>query len=1210
MIVGGINLLSFTEDDSLKSMDTSIKQNAKDIIYWGDLDLSRGDLDILKNRIVLLLEKGFVFKDLFKQYPYAMVTYVVFLARYKYNGDFWGMISEEIGIDKPNAPDQTQIGKMILKVFDSCGLDYTAAMESNRKYVDSVLYEIGIPPESNFGDLFYIFKYGFMSNVEPQILIDEITTRAYGVHKPLLHFLEDAQEERAINFVLDIQDTYLAATQTDDFSNKYSDAYSEWAEQDKVKSTYKGKDSEEHVEVRPYFFFDSGKKGLCIVLPRQIMREEWVESATWKVVGDNDFIVEKECYVQGVEGKRFIDQLVVPVKPCKSYSLTFEYNDGFEVHPKPFELRGLEENDFFYFNSNGRRINQRYLKSPYCTVIYSSDYEVLCNGVERDIQAYPLLGDDYRIEQITPLAIDSQFVIKTNGEDIVLQMRPQVITSLSGQMIFNSSYVDSEIPLFLEIPNLHLTFEGFNTEEGIELRIGRISLTIEDLSLEEENIVDIGTAFEEKTYGVHSIRIYQFNKFIKQVRFCLLPNFKSNYMNELEWAGSKYDLKNSSSKLIINKAEGWQIDFENGSVQDLPDKYEVHIPYKDGVLKGTIISRQDNLHVSVGFELPICAYKYELVSNNEIGDRCDMADFLDGNPWLAVSFYGDYKENAYNVELVSVNGVEQKKEIKLSNNGSANFDLSIFRDTIQAVPLPVKIRVENAETKDSFDVVLIDEVVKFKYRPQYFRKSKRIAIKDEDIQQNATIEKYGDDFKFTIDYSESEVNDKGVRTFALPDNIVLSSGYYRVVRESNVDELFAVEDDFEITLQTDQFFVVLRNPNEPISSFSEWLEQFLYDFIRCRGNKRIDELRMSESYRCRNSIVQFAGSVLSDDDIANITLLGNILQSKISNMHKAIATEVMLLISRVILTNEDRYRIVEYLIRTKANDIVFNACKNNYCLMLLDYPADITASHIKELAAALKPISVMFSLHMLLKGNVPIRETFGSAAYRDVVGQDALVEMMTTDEAEENQNEERKHFLREDGQSKVHIALNSDITGINNIFEMADEKRSRTGRVYLDKKKIPDIGLYFAGTRYIDLFVNWYIRNHMGDTDTDSDLRGRMRALFDSFKNKVWNKILTANKEADIAYFLKEYNTVLMERTVNKNDVQSAAVSQFAFPTYYYFEGIAALIAQLDEFNAFPEMKEEAVQFMIESFQIAPFIAERDTLMAAVYIYLRRKERQ
>ena len=82
-------MLCFTVDESLKSMDSSIKENATGIIYWGDLNLSREDLDILKNRIVLLLEKGFVFKDLFKQYPYAMVTYVVFLARYKYNGDFW-----------------------------------------------------------------------------------------------------------------------------------------------------------------------------------------------------------------------------------------------------------------------------------------------------------------------------------------------------------------------------------------------------------------------------------------------------------------------------------------------------------------------------------------------------------------------------------------------------------------------------------------------------------------------------------------------------------------------------------------------------------------------------------------------------------------------------------------------------------------------------------------------------------------------------------------------------------------------------------------------------------------------------------------------------------------------------------------------------------------------------------------------------------------
>ena len=76
-------LLNFTSDESLKNMDTAVKENMKDLKFWGDLNLSRVSLDILKNRIIILLERGMVFKSLFEQYPYAMVSYVVFVTRYK-----------------------------------------------------------------------------------------------------------------------------------------------------------------------------------------------------------------------------------------------------------------------------------------------------------------------------------------------------------------------------------------------------------------------------------------------------------------------------------------------------------------------------------------------------------------------------------------------------------------------------------------------------------------------------------------------------------------------------------------------------------------------------------------------------------------------------------------------------------------------------------------------------------------------------------------------------------------------------------------------------------------------------------------------------------------------------------------------------------------------------------------------------------------------
>ena len=72
---------------------------------------------------------------------------------------------------------------------------------------------------------------------------------------------------------------------------------------------------------------------------------------------------------------------------------------------------------------------------------------------------------------------------------------------------------------------------------------------------------------------------------------------------------------------------------------------------------------------------------------------------------------------------------------------------------------------------------------------------------------------------------------------------------------------------------------------------------------------------------------QFAKFGLSDNDIINLVLLGNILECKITKAHKTIVTETMAMVSELILTNEDRFRIIERLVEMKASDIVFNLCK-------------------------------------------------------------------------------------------------------------------------------------------------------------------------------------------------------------------------------------------------------------------------------------------
>lgn len=44
---------------------------------------------------------------------------------------------------------------------------------------------------------------------------------------------------------------------------------------------------------------------------------------------------------------------------------------------------------------------------------------------------------------------------------------------------------------------MHINFEGFNSVEGVELRVGRTSIIASDLAMDEESIVDINECFDE-----------------------------------------------------------------------------------------------------------------------------------------------------------------------------------------------------------------------------------------------------------------------------------------------------------------------------------------------------------------------------------------------------------------------------------------------------------------------------------------------------------------------------------------------------------------------------------------------------------------------------------------------------------------------------------------------------------------------------------------
>lgn len=65
------------EGQSLGTIEKIIEQEVSKCEYWGDLELSYDELEILKNRIVIILSKDSVTIDyICDKYPHAITTFI------------------------------------------------------------------------------------------------------------------------------------------------------------------------------------------------------------------------------------------------------------------------------------------------------------------------------------------------------------------------------------------------------------------------------------------------------------------------------------------------------------------------------------------------------------------------------------------------------------------------------------------------------------------------------------------------------------------------------------------------------------------------------------------------------------------------------------------------------------------------------------------------------------------------------------------------------------------------------------------------------------------------------------------------------------------------------------------------------------------------------------------------------------------------------
>ncbi|SEL27652.1 hypothetical protein SAMN02910353_02271 [Ruminococcus sp. YRD2003] len=1173
---------------------------------WGDIDITPEEYDNLRASIQKVLnDDRFDMNYICSQYPCSLTTFMIFLVRYKFDTNFWGIMETELNI-KISLPAENLIGKCAKKAFDKYGFDYSDVKNERRVNLEPILYEAGCPPESSLDDLFYVLKYDTYSVFDPQLIIDDlIEMRSYQIRKPMLRFLRRFRDKRAIEYVLDVHDAMLAVDQNMSSESHFIGNYTEWKAKEKTKEASVNRKNKEF-QTKPYLFFENGKRGLCLVLPRTIMKTEWIDDVEWQIVTDNSETLSKRMTVFGDEGKRFVESMIIPVSPSKRYKVTL-YEREDDVPPNSiidWEINGIAEDRPVFFNSNGRMILTDNLPVPYSIIIHHSSVRITeKKDVSVDFQSYPTNRENYFVISAEPSDNTSYLCFSAGTTVRCFRTKPQIEMRFSGTtLFFPDNKNDSR--LFTKLPTLTINIDADTYTKGYELRLGSKSIDIGDefnngvysISLEEYG-QDIFSR-----YGVYSIRLYQNDRFLKQVEFSYVPDIKTDYDPEIKWHDRKDRKKRK--RFWFERLNDWEMEFQNCIVSSDRDRYIVECPPNIGTISCTL----KNEFYNCSFELPVAPLAIDVLDQHGLSQlesngktpHIGLNALNEMTYWVRLETYGAFSDCQYKLKLRTANGIEQVEKFPLSVNKCGNFSLTAFYDTLKSCPLPAQIELCCGDEEDKYiPVMVVSDESEMLARP-YYMKNGIIVLDVNDENKNLLIKRFGtQEFLLKLKYEKSKVSKNGKkRGYKCPKE--LEDGIYVVEGESRNIDFFADDDTgIELSNGKNVMYVSLRGKDTPIITFSDWLDQLIKDVINAGISGDINH---SDSFRKCDHVSELDTLELGRCDYERLVALAYFAQAKCTDAKKQSIRKCMNAVCVNILNGSRRLKLIRVLSELDCPNEIFEICLREYGLLLFERGSDDS----KELAEKLENQSAELSLLLLMGVDAPVSDTVRRERYRELIGKEALLNILSVPNEEDISiiSSEQRKFLKEESPCRVRIALTKEISG--NMQPLTEMVIATHNSVIFDISKKPDYGIYFDGIRYVDQYVEWYRSSH----DEKCDMLAWKKSLMIAMVKEECENIIKAfgelEKDSELGDIVKRFKAALRERY--KDDPLSV-LNINKYPRYFYLQGLAAFLTVIPgEYKRYAKAARTGERFMANAFRVAPKISQRDLVMAATFVYLVRKE--
>ena len=1201
--------MSFHLEDSmsLNDVEESLISAISGKQLWGDLYFPQDYYEKIRSLILAYMQNHYIsISSMCWRFPVTLTTFMVFLARYKFDNNFWGLLGKELK-SHIDGPTETEIGASVRSTFRKYGFDFSDVSSERRVNLEPILYEAGLPPESTLDDLFYILNYDAHNVFDPQLIIDDLVDmRSYQIRKPLLKFLNRFKGDRALEFVTEIHEAMLSVDQSMASDSHYVGNYTDWKEKDTKKETAAKRKNQE-TQTRPYLFFDNSIKGLCLILPRIIMKNEWVEDAEWIITSDNGLAIRKPVMVLGDEGKRYIDSISVPVCPAAKYKVSLIDNENLDDKQlEPWDISGIADEGIIFFNADGRMINASYLPLPYAIAIYGSRAKVIdSSNILITQRYYPTNRPDYTIISIEPTGVNASLKCLSGSKTFMLGTRPQINMEFYGKTLF-SLPITSTQHIFTEIPRIEIRVDEWAPIDEYEVRVGKYRIPINHLFAQGCAIVELDKLDSEicAHYGIYSIRLYHGDHFLKQAEFAFVPNIGTDYTPYLDWPK---ELSAKKSRFKFEKNANWQLEFSECIISNSKDYYIVDCPANVGAIEVKLKSLDESNAYSCSFELPIRPFEVDIIDGN--GTKIEkslkmiklgLSDIQNEEYWISLRLFGDYADYGYTLQLRSVNGVEQMETLSLNQSKCCNFNLSSFNDTMNACPLPARFEL-HCENGEVFPLLCIVDNVQLLKRPVYLPQRHLLVVDAQDGEKDLIITRFGlDSTTQHLYHHDSRINKDGTcRGFEC--NPELKEGLY-IVEQYNDQSGFEFENDNVaiVTSNKNTIFVSLRSKDSMVEKFADWLDQLMRDIIKAGATKDFSD---SPSFEHLNRIGELKETPITDSDCEKIVSLVYFRLSKCSKEKKRTIELCMHAISQYALNSLDRLKILQTLIQMQCPQDVFDYSLKAYCLYLFE-PGATDAIKLSEMV---EPYSVELSMLLKMGAGGPIRDTLWRDKYIEIIGKESIKSLLSVPNAGNASvvAEEQKKFLREQGKSLVRISISPEISG-----EMEPIRQNMIkvtyNKIYFDKSKKPDIGIYFDHIRYVDQYVNWYSSHISKDGDILPETKAAINHVVMRYCENIMLSFRELKDKTDLSRRITQYERALQSRF---NGDPESSIKVCIPARYFYLQGLAAFLARIPaEYRGYGWAIRAGEGFMIEAIEISPRIARRDLMMADTYLYLTGKE--